>query len=110
MSHGNIVGAGSPFALLRRLTQPRQAQEHCELCNRALAPSHRHLLATATRQVVCSCDGCALTFQGVRDGRFKLIPRVSRALPGFRITDAQWENFALPINLAFFFMKRRRES
>jgi hypothetical protein len=31
-----------------------------------------------------------------------LIPRDARALRDFRMTDAQWEGFALPINLAFF--------
>ena len=57
----------------------------------------------AKRQVVCACDPCALRFHDVVDGRFKLIPRDARALPGFRLTDAQWENLALPIDLAFFF-------
>lgn len=32
-----------------------------------------------------------------------MIPRDARALQNFRITDAQWEGLALPINLAFFF-------
>jgi Family of unknown function (DUF5947) len=30
------------------------------------------------------------------------IPRNVRALPGFRITDAQWEDLMIPISLAFF--------
>jgi hypothetical protein len=32
-----------------------------------------------------------------------LIPRDPIALPQFNLTDADWEGFALPINLAFFF-------
>jgi hypothetical protein len=35
--------------------------------------------------------------------KFKLIPRDTRALPDFRMTDAEWEGLALPIDLAFFF-------
>ncbi len=56
-----------------------------------------------TQKIVCACDACALRFQDVVEGRFKLIPRDARALSGFTITDTDWENFALPINLAFFF-------
>jgi hypothetical protein len=44
-----------------------------------------------------------LRFQDVVEGRFKLIPRDARSLPDFIMEDVLWENFALPINLAFFF-------
>ncbi len=43
-----------------------------------------------------------MRFQAVLGGRFKLIPREARSLPDFRMTEQQWEDFALPINLAFF--------
>ena len=59
-----------------------------------------------TQKIVCACDACALRFQDVVEGRFKLIPRDARALPGFAMADADWENFALPINLAFSFTVR----
>jgi hypothetical protein len=93
----------SPFKMLRRLTQPRTVQERCELCSVALMPGHRHLLEMKSRQVICACNQCALRFQVVVGGRFKLIPRDPHALPEFRLTDRQWESFALPINLAFLF-------
>jgi len=35
-------------------------------------------------------------------GRWKLIPRDAKHLSGFQITDAEWESFSLPIQLAFF--------
>ncbi len=57
----------------------------------------------ANRQAVCACDACALRFANVLDGRFKLIPRDARALPGFRLSEEEWGAFSLPINLAFFF-------
>jgi Family of unknown function (DUF5947) len=77
--------------------------ERCELCSVSLCPQHRHLLDMPSRKIVCACDPCALRFQNVVGGRFKLVPRDARALSNFEISDAQWETLALPINLAFFF-------
>jgi hypothetical protein len=99
--------ATTPFSTLRRLARPRAtpqaSPEHCGLCSAVLAPVHRHLLEVANRQIVCACDPCALRFHGVLGGRFALVPRDARALPAFRLSDAQWESLALPIGLAFFF-------
>jgi hypothetical protein len=108
---------GSSFSALRRFAgapAPRpmatpRPEEHCELCSVRLPPEHRHLLETAKRQIVCACDPCALRFENVLEGRFKLIPRDARTLPDFQISDADWENFALPINLAFFFYSTPNE-
>jgi Family of unknown function (DUF5947) len=101
----------SPLANLRKFAgtkpgeePPRRAPvEQCELCAVRVPPQHRHLLEMPTLKIVCACDPCALRFQDVVEGRFKLIPRDTRSLPEFKITDADWENFALPINLAFLF-------
>jgi len=101
----------SSFATLRRFAgspktdgaPPPPDVEHCELCSIRLAPIHRHLLEMATRRIVCSCDPCALRFENVLEGKFKLIPRDTRPLPDFKMTDAEWEELSLPINLAFFF-------
>ena len=46
---------------------------------------------------------CALRFENVIEGKFKLIPRDARPLPDFQMSDAEWEELALPISLAFFF-------
>ena len=54
-------------------------------------------------RIVCACDPCALRFQDVAGGRFKLIPREVRLLAHFQLTDTEWDSLALPINLAFFF-------
>ena len=111
------LGVASPvtsrsFAALRNFAGPTaavdssgstDAREFCELCNLILPPEHRHMLEMATRKIVCACDACTMTFVPVVEGRFKVIPRDARALPNFQISDADWEAFALPINLAFFF-------
>jgi uncharacterized protein DUF5947 len=91
------------FTTLRRFARPRAALKRCELCRAGLAIEHRHLLEMSNSRIVCACDGCALRFQAVLDGRFRLIPRVVRALPDLNWTDVDWESLALPINLAFFF-------
>jgi hypothetical protein len=91
------------FTTLRRFARPRATPKRCELCSVGLAAEHRHLLEISNGRIVCSCDACALRFQAVLDGRFKLIPREIRSLPDMDLTDIEWENLALPINLAFFF-------
>ncbi len=106
---GVVTGrAHNPVAALRRFARTEAAVaraefERCELCSVELPPTHRHLLEVDKRKVVCACDPCALRFQDVVGGRFKLIPRDPHLLPKFQLTDAQWESLALPIDLAFFF-------
>jgi hypothetical protein len=100
----NPVGRkATPFATLRRfaVTRGQPVLERCELCSIGLPPEHRHLLETASHKIICACDPCALRFESVRDGRFKLIPRDARSLPDFHLTEAQWNDLALPIDLAF---------
>jgi hypothetical protein len=93
------------FAAGERIAGKKQATpvEQCELCSQPLSVEHRHLLETATRKIVCACDACTMRFEGVLEGRFKIIPRDARPLTDFKINDAEWENLSLPINLAFFF-------
>jgi hypothetical protein len=100
----------SPVATMRRFVRSRPesavarvAPERCELCSAELPPTHRHLFEMTKREVVCACDPCAMRFHDVVGGRFKLVPRDARALPNFKLSDAQWENLSLPIDLAFFF-------
>lgn len=94
------------FTTLRQLARQRPGSaplEHCDLCRAAIPTRHRHLLEVTTRQVVCACDACALRFHDVVGGRYKLIPRDVRPLLDFQLSDAEWDNLAIPINLAFFF-------
>jgi len=90
------------FAKLRCLTKSYNQSEQCEYCSVAVGAQHRHILEIASRKISCTCDACALLFENAMGGR-KLIPRDSRALSGFQMTDAEWESLGLPIGLAFFF-------
>lgn len=92
-----------PFAVLRRFVRPRAPVERCEMCSAALASEHPHLVEPATRQLVCSCDPCAILFSGQAEMKYKRVPRRVRTLQNFQLTDAQWDDLMIPIQLAFFF-------
>jgi Family of unknown function (DUF5947) len=96
-----------PFATLRRFIRPRIAKESCELCAAGLAPEHTHLLDLTKWQLVCACEACAILFSGQHNGRYRRVPRCSRRLVDFRLTDERWESLPLPISLAFFFHNSR---
>lgn len=88
---------------LRRYAAARAPVQRCELCSRAIAPEHQHLVDPERRELLCCCDACAILFSGGPSGRLRRVPRRARALADFELGDAQWEALGLPINLAFFF-------
>jgi hypothetical protein len=92
----------SAWRMLRQFARTREAASLCELCSRPLAQAHAHLVEPASRRVICACDACALLFPASRT-TIKRVPRMVRALPGFSITDAQWESLLIPIGMAFFY-------
>ena len=105
--------SSSAFATLRQFVREEPGDgppiERCELCSVRVPPVHRHLLEMANRQVVCACDACALRFEDVVEGRFKLIPRDPRAFTDFQLDDAVWNGLAIPIDLAFFYRSTNAE-
>ena len=103
LAHADDEPAQGLINTLRRFRDRRSDQEKCDFCGAGLPPEHRHLLEMSKRRIVCTCTACALRFQDVVGGRFKLIPSDIRHLSEFDLSDPEWENLALPINLAFFF-------
>jgi hypothetical protein len=91
------------IAALRRFVRPRSKQERCELCAAPLAPEHQHLIDPAKRELVCSCDACAILFSNQNAGKYRRVPRRIEWWPEFRMSDEQWNAIGIPINLAFFF-------
>src|SRR5947209_3285013 len=91
-----------PWSTLRRFVRPRPPAERCELCGSALGLVHPHLFAPSSRQLRCCCDPCAILFSDRQDARFRRVPPRALVLPDFRLSDAQWDDLHLPINLAFF--------
>jgi hypothetical protein len=93
----------SPFATLRQFIRERAPVEVCELCSLEVPAQHQHLIDPLKRKLICACDACAILFSGQQGSKYRRVPRRVRALPGFRMTDAQWDNLMIPINMAFFF-------
>jgi hypothetical protein len=91
-----------PLSVLRQFVRPRPPAERCELCGIGLAAEHSHLVDPASRQLVCSCDACSILFSGQQSARYRRVPTDIEYLHDFRLTDVQWEDLRLPINLAFF--------
>jgi hypothetical protein len=107
MPEESSLGYEQAFGVLRRFTRSRsstsRAVEHCELCSAGLHHDHPHLVELATRQILCSCDACALLFDGMEKSRYKRVSRDSRYLANFEMSDGQWESLMIPINMAFLF-------
>lgn len=91
------------LAALRRLTQPRPAQQRCELCAAPAAEEHQHLVDPDARRLVCVCDACAILFDHNGATRYRRVPRDVRDLRGLDLDDALWSRLAIPIGLVFFF-------
>lgn len=90
-------------SFLKQFARRATTAERCELCSAELALAHQHLLDPKTREIACSCDGCAILFCGQGGARYLRVPRRIRALSDFQMPDLQWESLMIPINLAFFY-------
>jgi Family of unknown function (DUF5947) len=102
-----MLGFEQAFGVLRQFTRSRSpasgAVERCEFCVAALHHDHPHLVEVATRQVLCTCDACALLFDGLEKSKYRRVSRCSQYLANFEMTDGQWESLMIPINMAFLF-------
>ena len=93
----------SPFAVLRRFARQRAVVERCELCSAELSDNHQHLVDPSTRQMICTCQSCAILFSSKAETKYRRVPQRVRYLQDFQLSDAQWDNLMIPIGLAFFF-------
>lgn len=94
--------AGS-IARLRRFARKQTKQERCELCGLALGPEHQHLLDPPTRKLLCACEACSLLFTSEPGTKLRRVPRRARFLPDFKLSNSQWSELQIPIELVFFF-------
>jgi hypothetical protein len=94
---------GNSFGVLRQFVRRSSPLESCEMCSKALAAVHQHLLDPVNRKLICACDACAILFSAQGQTKYKRVPRRIRFLPDFRMTDSQWDGLMMPINMAFFF-------
>ncbi|GAC1502712.1 MAG: DUF5947 family protein [Vulcanimicrobiaceae bacterium] len=80
-------------------------EERCDLCAKPIGESHSHLVDLKDRRLMCACRPCYLVFQpkGAAQGRFKTVPERYVWLQDLSLSDATWDQFQIPIGLAFFF-------
>jgi Family of unknown function (DUF5947) len=93
----------SAFAMLRQLARKRASVERCEMCSEELAPDHEHLVEPHNRRLICACGACAILFEGQSGTKYKRVPRRVIFLKDFQMTDTQWDELMVPIDMAFFF-------
>jgi len=91
------------LAALRRFVPRRRPAEQCDLCSAEVAAQHDHLVEPESRKIVCACQACAILFSGQTGAKYKRVPRETRVLADFRLTDGQWDSLMVPIDMAFFF-------
>ena len=79
--------------------------EHCELCAQPIAEHHSHLVDVENRNLLCACRPCYLlfTYKGAGGGKYRAVPERYLQLSEPVLTEDQWEQAQVPVNLAFFF-------
>lgn len=91
--------------ILREEPPKNAPEEQCDMCAKAVAENHSHLVDLKDRRLMCVCRPCYLVFQpkGAAQGRFKTVPERYVWLEDLTLSDATWDQFQIPIGLAFFF-------
>lgn len=102
-------GGSAPIRALRRFARTPAAPtdvERCVRCGVALPPAHRHLLERGHGALACVCARCAPLYAGgAADATYLLVPERYLALRDFALTDDQWDDLMIPVNMAFIFLK-----
>jgi hypothetical protein len=100
-----MTPATSRLAALARPQLPAVAEERCELCGEVLPEEHRHVADVRNRTLLCACRACAVLLgrPGAGGDHYRLVPERRLLLRGLRLSDEQWSNLQLPVDLAFFF-------
>lgn len=122
------IGALRRFTQKREPEQAPVEVEHCELCSEVIPADHRHLLDLSSRALICSCQACSLLFSDEGSGgtsnasrqrrfastaaqsgetvggrKYRLVPRRYLSLVDFQMTEQQWDELMIPVNMAFIF-------
>jgi hypothetical protein len=100
--------SAAPFDVLRQFARRREMRppaEQCELCSAEIAANHRHLLELSKRALICVCQPCSILFgdAGAGGGKYRLVASRYLILPDFQMTDEQWDNLMIPVNMVYMF-------
>jgi uncharacterized protein DUF5947 len=100
------------LAALRRLSRPPAPRERpdpppevCELCGVEIGPSHGHVADLESQRLMCACRPCHLLFTGTGAGagRFRALPQAIRRVEGITVSEAEWDDLQIPVDLVFVF-------
>src|ERR1051326_2054566 len=100
--------AAAPLDILRQFARRREARppaEQCELCSDVIPSTHRHLLDLSKNTLVCVCRPCSILFSdpGAGGGRYRLVPSRCLLLQDFQMSDEQWDDLMIPVNMVYIF-------
>lgn len=81
------------------------------MCNESIPHEHSHVVNLESRALLCTCRPCYLLFtiQGAAGGKYVSVPDRYIFDPAFAISDAQWDQFQIPVRMAFFFINSAME-
>jgi hypothetical protein len=106
----NSGGNRSPASLdiLRQFARKREMRlqtEQCELCSAEIPGNHRHLLELSQNTLVCVCRPCSILFSDptAGSGKYRLVPSRYLLLSDFQMTDEQWDELTIPVNMVYIF-------
>ncbi len=104
----------APLDILRQFARRRETRpptEQCELCSAEMPANHRHLLELSQNTLVCVCRPCSILFgdPGAGSGKYRLVPSRYLLLPDFQMTDEQWEELTIPVNMVYIFHSTQAE-
>ncbi len=100
--------SAAPFDVLRqfaRKREMRQPMEQCELCSVGIPAQHRHLLDLVQHTLICVCHPCSVLFGDpvAGGGKYRLVPSRYSIMPDFAMTDEEWEELMIPVNMVYIF-------
>jgi hypothetical protein len=86
--------------LRRLLTEPVAARpgERCDVCRAPLSDEHLHGVDLRSRRLLCVCGIC-----GTLGGRYRVVPNRYVHMPSMRVSRAQWDALAIPVDLVSLF-------
>lgn len=100
--------SAAPLDVLRQFARKREMRapmEQCELCSAEIGPSHRHLLELSKHTLICVCRPCSILFGDpvAGGGKYRLVPSRYLIMPDFHMTDEQWDDLMIPVNMVYIF-------
>jgi hypothetical protein len=75
------------------------------MCATPVGAEHSHIVNVENRSLMCACRACYLLFtlEAASKGKYRAAPDRYSYESSFRLDESQWEEFQIPVRIAFFF-------